>query len=487
MGQKLISSGPDELFDPVIGGLFRNDYVVDMTLSQPRVRDFNKLSVTPEFVYRCAPGIPHAGPEPSDELVDGAAYRTPVRYPPLDTLGHELRIDHIVPQVLSVPVPAPLLHGLDRSHSPVHLVRPALKEYDLARGLVSPGEEVSYHHRMGAGRDRFYYIARVLYAAVGNDRDTVHLGDPRYVLYGGDLGHPDAGYYAGRAYGARPDADLHAVRPGLDNRISAFPGPDVPRDQVDFGEIRFRGFYRVYDLLRMAVGRVYNYHVASDLDKGFYPFFPVGPDAYGRAAPEPPHAVLGRRRIFLYLLYVLHRNKSAESEFLIYHRELFNPVLVEEFLRFFERGPFTHRYEPLLRGHDLFDVKIEVLLETQVPESHYSKEGVVVLRDREARDVLLEHDFESVRDLVFGTYGERVYYHSALVLFYPFHLGRLILNLQVPVYDSDTAFLGHGYRRARFRDGIHGGADKGDVELDIPGQAGGYVDIVRQYLGIGRH
>jgi hypothetical protein len=183
----------------------------------------------------------------------------------------------------------------------------------------------------------------------------------------------------------------------------------------------------------------------------------------------------------------MHSNKPAEPEFLIDHRELFDPVLVEELFRFFESGSFADRYEPLLRRHDLVDVEIEVLLETEVPESHYPEEGVIFLRDREARDVLLEHDFECVPDLVFGPYGEGVHYHSALVLFYPFDFRRLVPNLQVSVYDSDAAFLGHGYRRARFSDGIHGGADKGYVELDIPGQTGGYIDVIRKYLGIGRH
>ena len=61
----------------------------------------------------------------------------------------------------------------------------------------------------------------------------------------------------------------------------------------------------------MAVRRVYDYHVAADVNERLYPRFPVGTDADGRPAPEPPHAVLAGRGVFFYLLDVLHRDEPA--------------------------------------------------------------------------------------------------------------------------------------------------------------------------------
>jgi hypothetical protein len=43
----------------------------------------------------------------------------------------------------------------------------------------------------------------------------------------GQLRHADAGHHAGGADGARADADLDRVRPGVDHRLGAVAGGDI--------------------------------------------------------------------------------------------------------------------------------------------------------------------------------------------------------------------------------------------------------------------
>ena len=52
------------------------------------------------------------------------------------------------------------------------------------------------------------------------------------VIDGGDLRHADAGNDTGGADGAGADADLDAVRAGLDQGLGGFGGGDVARNEL---------------------------------------------------------------------------------------------------------------------------------------------------------------------------------------------------------------------------------------------------------------
>ena len=99
--------------------------------------------------------------------------------------------------------------------------------------LVGAGEQRAEHDGVGAGDERLGDVARVLQAAVGDDRDAGLAGGERRLVDGRDLRHADAGDDAGGADRARSDADLDGVGTGVDERLRALAGRDVAADDVD--------------------------------------------------------------------------------------------------------------------------------------------------------------------------------------------------------------------------------------------------------------
>ena len=93
------------------------------------------------------------------------------------------------------------------------------------------------------------------------------------------------------------------------------------------------------------------------------------------------------------------------------------------------------------------------------------------LRDRDAGNLVVRHQLHGVFDLLIGRHGDRIHDHAA---FRPFHLvdfGSLSFDRRVLVNDADAALLGERDREARFGNGVHGGADDRDFQLDAVGQS----------------
>ena len=63
-------------------------------------------------------------------------------------------------------------------------------------------------------------------------------------------------------------------------------------------------------------------------------------------------------------------------------------------------------------------------------------------------------------------------------------LVRLKRRSQILVNHADAAELCHGNRHFAFRHRIHGGADERDIELDVFGEIGGDIRLIRQKVRI---
>ena len=111
-------------------------------------------------------------------------------------------------------------------------------EDELARALVGAGEQRAEHDGVGAGDERLGDVARVLQAAVGDDRDAGLARRERRLVDRGHLRHADAGDDARGADRARADADLDGIHARVDERLRALAGRDVAADDVDVGERR---------------------------------------------------------------------------------------------------------------------------------------------------------------------------------------------------------------------------------------------------------
>ncbi len=70
---------------------------------------------------------------------------------------------------------------------------------------------------------------------------------------------------------------------------------------------------------------------------------------------------------------------------------------------------------------------------------------------------------------------------------HPVHLGRLVLGRQVLVNDADAALLRNGNGQARLGHGVHGGAQQGDIDLELAGEARAYLGVARNHRRVGGH
>src|SRR4051812_23209109 len=118
-------------FDSVVRGFFNDLDVVDMRFADAGGSDLDKLGLGAQLVDRGAAGVAHAGAHAAHQLLDDADRAALVGHAAFHALGNQLVDVHL--GVLEIAVRRAFLHGAERSHSAIGLVRAALEELDLAR------------------------------------------------------------------------------------------------------------------------------------------------------------------------------------------------------------------------------------------------------------------------------------------------------------------------------------------------------------------
>src|SRR6476661_3870 len=121
----------------IVRRFFGNNDVVHMAFAESCDRLADERRILLELGDRPASAIAHSGFEPSDKLIDDRRQGSLVRHASFDTFRHELLWGTTA---LAIPIAAAPLHGADRSHASVHLVRSRLVDHGLSRGLLCPGE-----------------------------------------------------------------------------------------------------------------------------------------------------------------------------------------------------------------------------------------------------------------------------------------------------------------------------------------------------------
>ena len=107
------------------------------------------------------------------------------------------------------------------------------------------------------------------------------------------------------------------------------------------------------------------------------------------------------------------------------------------------RRVLRHRYELLLRGHDLADLGFEVGLEAHVPGGH-DAEQIIAAHHGYAGNGVFPGQLEELTHRRFRSDGDGVANHAALELFHQAHFPGLALDGHVLMDDADAPFLGHG-------------------------------------------
>ena len=134
-------------------------------------------------------------------------------------------------------------------------------------------------------------------------------------------------------------------------------------------------------------------------------------------------------------------------------------------------GPFLDGDQALFGGHHLTDADFQAAFETHVAGSHDAHQ-VAVVQHRHAGDVVGLGQVEQVAHGGVGFDGDGVLDHTGLETLDLAHFGSLLLDGHVLVDDADAAFLSHGDRQTGFSDGVHGGGNQWDIQLDATGQTG---------------
>src|SRR5678816_1811751 len=166
--------GPDALLvELVIGRFLRDDDIVDVGFLEARLGDLHEAGPFLEGGDVLAAAIPHAGAKTADQLGHQGRDAALVRHAPFDAFRYELFFFHLG---LHITVLASLAHRADRPHAAISLEGAPLVQDGLARRFLGAGEQAADHHAGGAGRDRLGDVARILDAAVRDDRDVLLAG-----------------------------------------------------------------------------------------------------------------------------------------------------------------------------------------------------------------------------------------------------------------------------------------------------------------------
>ena len=205
--------------------------------------------------------------------------------------------------------------------------------------------------------------------------------------------------------------------------------------------------------------------------------------AYRGAHAQPPGLVLAGVGILRVVHHIPGRYEALETIIPVDEGQFLYPVLVQQLLGLFRGGAYR-RDDQFLRHHrgNFF---LQVLLETQIPVGEYA--GQLSLRDYDqARDIVLEHQFERVPQRLAGGDRYRVGYYAAFVFLHLRYFQRLLAGRHRAVYYPEAAFARHRYREGGFGDRVHGGGDQRDVKPDLAGKAGLYAGLPREHRRLRR-
>ena len=160
---------------------------------------------------------------------------------------------------------------------------------------------------------------------------------------------------------------------------------------------------------------------------------------------------------------------------LVDHQQFFDAMRVQDRFGFLERGADADGDQVLL-GHHVRDGQVVARLEAQVAIGENAHQ-LAVLGHRNAGDAVALHDVERVGDLLLGIDGDRIDDHAAFRALHAVHFLGLPVDRHVAVDDADAALLRERDGQVRFGDGIHGGADHGNIQSDLAREPGARVGV----------
>src|SRR4026208_2308338 len=151
---------------------------------------------------------------------------------------------------------------------------------------------------------------------------------------------------------------------------------------------------------------------------------------------------------------VLNSYQAFEMSFIIDHKQLFDAMFLQFYLRFVE-GSSHRNSDQRLRRHRLRDRNICMGFKSQIAVRDYSDKASVFINYRNAADAPTLHYVESLGNQSRIADRYRVDDHSRFASFYFVDLFGPLLDRKIFVDDTDAALLRESDRECCFGNGVH--------------------------------
>jgi len=418
------------------------------------------------------------------QLVEHLRQRPTVGHLALDAFGNDLVVaGHIGLEVAVLGVAHGASaggHRAQRTHAAVALELLAVDEDQIAGALVTTGQQRAEHHRVGTGHDRFRGVTGVLETTITDDRDTGRLRRPGGLIDRGDLGDADTGDHPRRADRARPDTDLDAIHPGVDERAGGFVGGDVSADDVDIagGHLSLEPLDELHLCPGMTMRGIDHQTVDALLDDGHRALPGVAEDADRGTDAQASLRILAGLRVLVGLHEVLEGDQATQASGVVDQRQLLDLVLGQQRERIV-RLDANRCGDQRHLGHDLADQSGGVALEAHVTVGDDAEQHHGRVDHRNAADAVGGTQFIGLAQGGVRADGDRLVDHAGLGALHLVDHAGLVVDRQVAVQDAQTALAGHRDGHPLLGDGVHRGRQERHIEGDVAAQPSIRPDLAR--------